>query len=128
MQKTQVWDERVVFGVLTATSLLFGLLIFCFVHSGFIRDYGGDIVAITFLYSLAVLLFRPKPMIAAAGVMAVAIIIEILQAIVSLPRSAAVDLTLGSTFDPYDILVYGATLLTLLSVDTLWKQKNQFLS
>jgi hypothetical protein len=106
MQEHQIDRARASFAVLACASLLSGLAIFLFVHSGFLRYYGGDIVAITFLYSLAVLLFRSKPLIVATGVMAVAPFIEILQAVLSLPYSAVLDLTLGRTFDPLDILIY----------------------
>lgn len=87
-------------------SLVSGLLIFLFFHGGFLRNYGGDIVAITFLYSLAVLILRPKPVLTAVGVFTLALSIEFLQAFLSLPHSTFSTLVLGGTFDPLDILVY----------------------
>ncbi|MFA5946857.1 MAG: DUF2809 domain-containing protein [Patescibacteria group bacterium] len=117
MQKRQVNELRTVFGVLAIISLLFGLLIFFFVHSGFLRNYGGDVVAVTFLYSLLRLTLSPKPKTAAGMVFAVAVFIEVLQALVSLPHSTVTTLTLGSTFDPLDLLAYFLTVLALYLLD-----------
>jgi uncharacterized membrane protein len=117
MQKRQVNETRIVFGVLAVISLLFGFSIFLFVHSGFLRNYGGDIIAVTFLYSVLKATLRPKPIIAAAIVLAVAIGIELLQTIISFPHGAFASLTLGSTFDPLDILTYLLTVFVLYSLD-----------
>lgn len=102
--------------LLACLSLVLGFSIF-FSHTGFLRNYVGDVVAVTFLYSIVQLTLRPKPIIAAAGVLAVAIIVEVLQAFVTLPHSPVTTLALGSTFDPLDLLTYFLTVTALYSLE-----------
>jgi hypothetical protein len=128
MQKLQVRNSRVFFGILAGVSLLSGLAIFFFVHHGFIRNYGSDIVAVTFLYSLTASVLRPKPWITALSVLIIALGIETLQALVSLPHSILATLTVGSTFDPIDLGVYCLTTALLSSLYTLWEKEHRSLS
>ena len=120
MRERKVNNERRVFALMAILSLLSGLLIFFFTHNGFLRNYAGDIVAVTFLYSLLRASLRPKARTAAIVVFAAAALIEVLQALVTLPHSAITTLTLGSTFDPLDILTYLLTALAVFLLDTMY--------
>lgn len=115
--------NRNFFTFLAAFSLFLGVMIFTFVHSGALRYYGGDVVAIIFLYSVIMATLRPRAIIAAITACVIAIGIEVLQAFVTLPRTEFISLTLGSTFDPLDIIIYIIS-ASLLVVATQYTEKN----
>lgn len=89
-----------------ATSLFVGLTIF-FYGTGMMRSYGGDIVVVLFLYALVSLIVRSSPHKKALGVFLFACVVELFQLIGIDATTPLGQLTIGSTFDPFDLLAYG---------------------
>ena len=93
--------------------LLFLLLlaIAAFVHDSVIRPYGGDLLVILFLYYLLKSFLRLGVKTAVFGVLAFAIIIEVLQFLNTLKflgweKIEGANIILGSHFDWLDIFSY----------------------
>lgn len=118
-------NERKIFAILAVMSCIVGLAIFFLVHGGVIRNYGGDAIAVTFIYSLLSSVFRFRPYVVAGMVWTVAILIEMSQLVIRAPNLAISSLAFGSTFDFIDIYVYTLTLLVIFIVHRLWLKKNQ---
>jgi len=98
--------------------------VFVLVYKGpghdFVRGFLGDVLVVQFIYLLArfVISFRYRFQLAAV-VMLIGIATEILQYLSagSIPRNIAAELTVGSTFDPLDIVAYAVGLMIVLVLD-----------
>jgi hypothetical protein len=94
--------------VLAALSLLLCLGVLAYRGPGrtFVRGAIGDVLVVAFLYfTLAALTrWRPRTRLLAVGGLAVAT--ELSQLVPRGVRSAAVELTIGATFDPWDLVCY----------------------
>jgi uncharacterized protein DUF2809 len=85
-----------------------------------IRSYGGDWLVVQFIYLMARFRIRFGWRFYLAGaVLLLGLLVEIIQlyAAGSIPRSFAAEITIGSTFDPLDILAYALGLATVLIVE-----------
>jgi hypothetical protein len=95
--------------MLAAPSLLLGLGVLVYRGPGraFVRGALGDVLVVAFLYFTlgALTRWRPRTRLLAVGGLALAT--ELSQLVPRGLRSAAVDLTVGATFDPWDLLCYG---------------------
>lgn len=95
--------------MLAAPSLLLGLGVLVYRGPGraFVRGALGDVLVVAFLYFTlgALMRWRPRTRLLAVGGLALAT--ELSQLVPRGVRSAAVDLTVGATFDPWDLLCYG---------------------
>lgn len=94
-----------------------GLLIFAN-GSGWIRNYGGDIVAIVFLYCLmGIILPTLTPKQKTFSVLFIAVAIEIIQSLNLFDPGVSRDLILGATFDPIDLIFYAVTAAVCYKID-----------
>jgi hypothetical protein len=102
--------------MLAALSLLLcaGVLVYYELGRGpgrtFVRGAIGDVLVVAFLYfGLAALTrWRPRTRLLAVGGLAIAT--ELSQLVPRSVRSAAVELTIGATFDPWDLVCYAVGL------------------
>jgi hypothetical protein len=76
----------------------------------FVRGALGDVIVVAFLYFALGALTRWRPRARLLAVAGVALATELSQLVPRGARSAAIDLTIGATFDPLDLLCYGAGL------------------
>lgn len=76
----------------------------------FVRGALGDVVAVAFLYFAAGALTDWRPRVRLLLVAGVALGIELSQLVPRSTRSVAVELTVGATFDPLDLLWYAVGL------------------
>ncbi len=114
---------------LIATALLFGLLllIFFFSPTPFIRSTVGDYVVVIWLYTGALAL-RPSlpPLPLGAAIFGLSLSVETMQAGVIQrffdTSNRLVEATLGSTFDPVDILAYFLGVATVVLIDRRVRQ------
>jgi hypothetical protein len=90
-----------------------------------IRGFGGDLLIVMFIYgSIKVIFVRLRPNILAPAVFVFACFVEFLQYL-NVPRyfdtkSLIIILTLGSTFDPMDLLAYGMGSLFIYIIDQFY--------
>jgi hypothetical protein len=96
-----------------------GLFVLAYRGPGFrlVRGHGGDVAVTAFLFFVLGLLTRWPWRTRVAVVAAVALATELAQ-LARLPprRSLLTDLTIGSTFDPWDLLAYALGLLLAVLV------------
>jgi len=90
-------------------SLGAGLFVLAYRGPGFrlVRGHGGDVAITAFLFFGLGLVTRWRWRLRAGAVAAVAVAAELVQ-LLRLPveRSLLTELTIGSTFDPWDLLAY----------------------
>lgn len=102
-------------GYLTAAILLFAIevAIALFVRDDFIRPYGGDVLAIAFVYT-ALRAISPLTLLQALAItLAIAFAIEIAQALhlldaIGLSNNRVARTVLGGVFDWADLVAYAA--------------------
>lgn len=83
-----------------------------------LRAHGGDVLVVMFLYFLAAALVPGRPLRRAAAVLAFAVAVECFQllGLVSPRDPQVLQILIGSTFDPWDLLAYAVgTGLALLA-------------
>lgn len=106
-----------------ALCLLFfgvGVLIFFFSSPWpLIRGHGGDVVVVAFLYFGAGVIWPTRRRARALAVGALAFGIELFQTlgVTSPDDSALVQATVGSTYDPWDLVAYTLGLALALALD-----------
>jgi hypothetical protein len=90
--------------------LCLGVLAYRGPGRAFVRGALGDVLVVALLYfTLATLTrWRARTRLLAVGGLAVAV--ELSQLVPRGVRSAAVELTVGATFDPWDLVCYGVGL------------------
>jgi len=92
-----------------------------------VRSYMGDWLVVQFIYLMARFRigFRWRFHLAGA-VLLLGLIVEAIQlyAAGSIPRSFAAEVTIGSTFDPLDIVAYALGLAAILLVEQAASRKH----
>ena len=108
---------------LLAAVLLFasGLLLFRFA-TGHLRGFGGDVLIVVGLVSVLATLRIGAPRWRVLGVLAFAVVTECVQGLGLVDRDShwLLHLTIGSTFDPLDLLAYGAGGVVAVLAERLW--------
>jgi hypothetical protein len=92
------------------------------------RGFAGDVLIVIFIYSSIKIIFKNlSSLFVASGVFLFALLVELLQ-LAGIPKSfqpgsMLTILTLGSTFDPFDILAYaiGAAIIYLIDSRVIQK-------
>lgn len=90
--------------------LLLGVLVYRGPGRAFVRGAIGDVLVVAFLYFTlgALTRWRPRTRLLAVGGLALAT--ELSQLVPRSIRSTAMELTIGATFDPWDLVCYAAGL------------------
>lgn len=100
-----------------------------FMHNGFIRDYGGDILIIPLLYAFIRIFWvensNSTKLYLPIGLFLFGVCAELLQAvdlldILNIGRNSTLGIILGSTCDMKDIICYLAGVILILG----WNYKN----
>ena len=94
----------------------------------FVRGYMGDWLVVQFIYGIVRLVIGYRWRYAlAAGIFAFALGVEVVQLIAagSIPHTFAMEVTIGSTFDPGDVAVYGVGIVTALMTERVWKPEKE---
>jgi hypothetical protein len=95
--------------------LIIEILIGTFMHQGFIRDYGGDILIIPLLYAFIRIFWvedsKTTRLYLPLGLFLFGVCVELLQAvnlidILEIGRDSTLGIIIGSTCDGKDILCY----------------------
>src|SRR5258707_5741218 len=102
--------------------------VFVLVYRGpfwpFVRGYMGDWLVVQFIYVIARLWisYRLRYQLAVC-VFLFALFVEVVQLLTagSIPHTFAAEVTVGSTFDPGDIVAYALGLVTVLLTERYWK-------
>ena len=106
--------------IVAAVILLLGLGVIVYRGPGrwFVRGALGDVLVVAFLYFAlgAMTRWRPRTRLLAVGGLALAT--ELSQLVPRGVRSTAVELTVGTTFDPWDLVCYGIGLALAWLLDT----------
>ena len=105
-----------------AAGIVFALLVVIAQMTGPVRTHGGDVAVTAFLYFAARAVLARKPLPTAAGVFALATLVEGSQALrlderLGVEGTAFGRLVLGSTFDPRDIAAYALGVLLAVLVE-----------
>lgn len=110
--------------LIAAASFLTGATIFYWGH-GIIRNYGGDVVVVIFLYALAGILtdWQPRTKLLVIGGLALAI--ECAQLFILHPGGELQQATLGAYFDPLDLLAYALGLLIAYAIEAALEYWNK---
>ncbi|MBB6108768.1 Protein of unknown function [Mucilaginibacter lappiensis] len=113
----------------TPALLLFLLeaIIAWYVHDNIIRPYGGDFLAVLFLYCLIKSFFYIPPFKAALLALLVAYAIEISQyfhltTLLGVQNSKTITLLLGSSFAWMDILCYTSAFVLIIIIEQFRSQ------
>jgi hypothetical protein len=95
--------------ILAALSLLLcvGVLVYRGPGRAFVRGALSDVVSVAFVYFTLGALARWRPRTRLLAVAGLALAIELSQLVPRSVRSAAVEMTVGATFDPWDLVCYG---------------------
>jgi hypothetical protein len=101
----------------TVISLAIGLLIFFF-GSGIIRNYGGDLIVVLFLYFLIGLFSNISRTQKAAAVLLLAVSIELFQLLNVDSANTLEELFIGTTFDIVDIGTYIVGVAAAYQIDS----------
>ena len=105
--------------------------VFVLVYRGvgwpFVRGTMGDWLVVQFIYGVARLVigFRWRYGLA-LGIFGFALGVEGVQLLSagSIPRTFALEVTIGSTFDPGDIVAYGLGLVMALLTERYWRPRR----
>jgi hypothetical protein len=117
--------KRFIYTALSLTVLLCGTGVAFFINQRtFFRGFAGDILIVIFIYSsVKVILKDRSPFQIAAGVFSFALFVEFIQytgiPMRFNPGSMITVLTLGSTYDPLDILAYAIGIVVIYVIDKL---------
>ena len=104
-----------------AGCLLAGLLLFKF-GTGHLRGFGSDVLVVVFLTACVAATGFGGPRSRPAGVLVFAVVVECIQALglVGPDSHWFLHLTLGSTFDPLDLLAYAIGAGLAVGCERLW--------
>ncbi|MBL8678138.1 MAG: DUF2809 domain-containing protein [Myxococcales bacterium] len=108
------------FAASAAITLALGVFVLAYRGPGrpFVRGHLGDVAITPFIYALLGLFTKLSARARLAIVASVAFATECFQALgFSLRRGALVDLTVGRTFDPWDLLAYALGLAVIYSAE-----------
>lgn len=110
--------QQKTFFFVALASLVTGLAIFYW-GQGAVRNYGGDIIVVIFLYALVSLFtnWQPRTKLLAIGGLAFAV--ECAQIFIASPGNDLQQATFGAYFDPLDLIMYTLGLLIASSIDSV---------
>jgi hypothetical protein len=116
--------KRCIYLVVSIMLMIVEIIIAVFVRDRWIRPYGGDVLAVAFVYCCIRIFMLRSVFLPAVFSFGFACGIEILQAfhLAAIPWIASTKILviiLGSTFVYNDILLYAVGALVSLGVDTL---------
>jgi hypothetical protein len=120
--------NRCIYLLIAVIILIAEILIALFVRDAWIRPYGGDVLAVAFVYCGIRILIIRSVFLPAVLSLACACCLETLQAfhLTSLSWIASnriLVVVLGSTFDYSDLLLYGLGAFLSFSIDTAIRKK-----
>ena len=83
------------------------------------RGFVGDVLVVMFIYSSVRTVMRVKPVPLGAAVFALALRVELFQWISpgSKNQSLVAEATIGSTFDPLDVVAYAIGVVAIVVLD-----------
>lgn len=93
------------------------------VYWQYVRSYVGDWLVVQFIYLIARFWITHRwRYVLAIAILLFAITVEVVQLLAAdvIPRTFAMEVTIGSTFDPVDMLAYLAGLVTVLIIERYW--------
>ena len=113
--------RKIVYAALTIISACICVIIFLFTK-GFFRGFTGDAVIVMLIYFFLMIFYRFNPYILAAMIFIFSFSIEIIQyfklfAGTGLEKSLLIRITIGSVFDPKDLIAYASGLAAVLIID-----------
>jgi hypothetical protein len=102
---------NIIYFLLASALFITEVLIAHYLHSGFIRAYGGDFLVVIFLYCLVMSFIKAPVFGTACWVLIFAYAVEISQyfhlvSLLGLQNSRIAKLILGTTFSMIDLLTY----------------------
>lgn len=122
-------EKHIKYIIMFAVLLIIEILIGRFMHHGFIRDYGGDILIIPLLYAFIRIFWledsKTTRLYLPLGLFLFGVCVELLQAvnfidILEIGRNSTLGIIIGSTCDWKDILCYLAGTVLISG----WNYKN----
>lgn len=122
----RIIEKSIRYIIMFAILLIIEILIGKFVHKGFIRDYGGDILIIPLLYSFVRIFWvrnsKATRLYLPLGLFVLGVCVELLQGanlvdILKIDRNSIIGIILGSTYDLKDILCYLAGTVFILGIN-----------
>lgn len=118
-----LWNPRAT--VAAALCLGAGLLLFNFAR-GHLRGFGGDILVVVFLTAVVASSGLGSPRLRVGGVLVFAVVVELVQGLELVgPESHWLwHLTLGSTYDPLDLLAYVLGAVVALGAERAWQPQS----
>jgi hypothetical protein len=123
-------DNRLKYGLLAL--LLFGIevLIALYLHDRIIRPYIGDLLVVILIYCFVKALVNAPVFPTALGVLLFAYAVETLQyfhvvELLGLGHSKLARVIIGSSFEWMDMLAYTLGIGLVLSIETIWYQKEK---
>jgi len=123
-------DSRLKYGLLAL--LLFGIevLIALYLHDRIIRPYIGDLLVVILIYCFVKALVNAPVFPTALGVLLFAYAVETLQyfhvvELLGLGHSKLARVIIGSSFEWMDMLAYTVGIGLVLSIETIWYQKEK---
>jgi hypothetical protein len=100
--------------------------VFILVYRGpywtFVRSYGGDWLVVQFIYLIARFWIADRWRYhLAAAVLLLGVLVEVIQLLSAglIPRTFVAEVTIGSTFDPLDIIAFALGLITVLVAEQI---------
>jgi hypothetical protein len=123
-------NSRLKYGLLAL--LLFGIeiLIALYLHDRIIRPYIGDLLVVILIYCFVKALVNTPVFATALGVLLFAYAVETLQyfhvvELLGLGHSKLARVIIGSSFEWMDMLAYTLGIGLVLSIETIWYQKEK---
>jgi hypothetical protein len=123
-------DNRLKYGLLAL--LLFGIevLIALYLQDRIIRPYIGDLLVVILIYCFVKALVNAPVFPTALGVLLFAYAVETLQyfhvvELLGLGHSKLARVIIGSSFEWMDMLAYTLGIGLVLSIETIWYQKEK---
>ena len=114
----------ITFIVLLITECIIG----AFVHDSFVRPYVGDVLVTALLCALVRIFLPERPRLLPLWVFLFSAAVELAQlfdiASVIAPGNRIVEIALGSTFDPTDLLCYFTGCLLFFISENLLRRKS----
>lgn len=94
---------------------------------GFLRGTVADALVVIFLYALLGRAWRAPAAVRAALVGGLALAVELRQLVVAggAPRGLAGELTVGATFDPWDLVAYAVGLAVAVTVERAVRRRRR---
>lgn len=86
----------------------------------FVRNHVGDWLVVQFMYTIAMLWINSRWRLhMAAGIALICVLVEVFKFFAAgmIPHTFFAEMTIGSTFDPSDMIAFGLGLATVLIVE-----------